>query len=100
MSQTGEIGGGTSGISGAASSVTSQAAQNIGMIGVSQTFADQASRANQQAADASSRVAQAQATGQQWGAIGNFASPFTTKAFETIFEKKKTSSTVSPTFTF
>lgn len=73
MSQTGEVGGGTSGISGAASSVTSQAANNIGMIGVSQTFADQASRANQMAANASADIAKAQANASIWGTIGGTA---------------------------
>lgn len=64
------LGPGTSAISGATSSITTQAASNIGTINQTQTFASEASAASQRAADAASAGAQAQATGQQWQAIG------------------------------
>lgn len=67
------LGVGTSGVSGSISSVGSQAASNIGMINQTQTFAAEASAANQRAADAASRGAQAQATAAQWQSIGGFS---------------------------
>lgn len=67
------LGVGTSGVSGSVSSVGSQAASNIGMINQTQTFAAEASAANQRAADAASRGARAQATAAQWQSIGGFS---------------------------
>jgi hypothetical protein len=64
ISSSTTMGAGTSGTSGAVSSIGSQMASNIGGIGVTQGFAAAASEANQQAADASSRIAESQARAQ------------------------------------
>lgn len=66
------MGAGTSGVAGAMGSIGSQLASNIGSIGVSESFAEQASAANIRAANAASRGTQYQAKAQQWAAIGEF----------------------------
>jgi len=66
---TSGIGAGSSGISGATSSISSQLGANIGSINVAQTFAEQASTANQQAANAASAGAIAGIQAQQWQTI-------------------------------
>ena len=73
LASTGAMAEGNSGVLGAAFSTVSQEASNIGLIGQTQTFAQEASAANQRAADASGERAKAQAIGQQWGAIGSLA---------------------------
>lgn len=67
------VGAGSSGVAGATASIGSQLASNIGDIGVRQSFAEQTSAFNVQAADAASRGATAQAKAAQWQAIGNFS---------------------------
>lgn len=71
------LGAGTSGVGGSVGSIQSQAASNIGTISQKQTFADQATTANQHAADAASAFTAAGATAQakmaQWQAIGSVA---------------------------
>ena len=67
------MGPGTSGVVGSVGSVSSQMAQNIGTIGQTQTFAAEASAANQRGADAASAGAQAQATAAQWQTIGGIS---------------------------
>lgn len=62
----GGMGAGSSIISGAVGSASSQMASNIGQINVQESFAEQASIWNQKAADAMSSAA-------QWQSIGNFA---------------------------
>ena len=84
LSHTGLMGQGTSGISGATSSVESQMVSNIGTIGQTQTFAEQASFANQQAAFAGADIFKAQQQQQMWQTIFSMAAP--TKAeFKDIF---------------
>lgn len=61
------VGPSSSGVLGATGSISSQLGTNIGYQNVMQGFAQQASIANQQAADAA-------ATGAMWGAVGNIAS--------------------------
>lgn len=65
--------GGTSGVTGAVGSISSQMASNIGTINQQETFAQQATQANMAAADAASRVALYQAKGAQWQSIGGMA---------------------------
>jgi hypothetical protein len=67
------MGSGTSGVSGSVSSVRSQASANIGFIGQQETFAGQASAANQASADAIGRANAFQAEGAQWQQIGGLA---------------------------
>jgi len=72
------IGAGTSGVSGSTSSIGSQASANIGSINQQQTFAADASAANQQAADASAAFQIAGAEGNvaaaKWQAVGAIGS--------------------------
>lgn len=76
------LGPGTSAISGATSSITTQESANIGTLNQTQTFAGEASAANQRAADAGARIAEAGAKAQQWQTIntifGAKKSDFTT----------------------
>lgn len=60
------LGSSTSGVAGAISSISSQAAANIGSINQAEGFAQQISYYNQQAADARTDAANAQA----WGQVG------------------------------
>ena len=69
IGSTTNLGPGTSGVSGATGSVTSQESSNIGLINQTQTFAQQATAANQRAADASSAMVEAQQKGAQWQTI-------------------------------
>jgi hypothetical protein len=70
------IGAESSGVSGSTSSIGSQLGANIGTINTIQNYAQQASKANQQAADA-------QAMGAMWQGIGNISGSMTdwTKIF-------------------
>lgn len=70
LASTGAIGQGSSGVQGAIGSIGTQAASNIGTINQTQSFAQQATAANQRAADAGAQIGEAQAKGQQWQAIG------------------------------
>lgn len=67
------MGAGTSGVQGATASIGSQLGSNIGDIGVSQSFAEQASAANIRAANAGAKLA-------QWQAIGGLSSSIFTAA--------------------
>lgn len=82
----GGLGVGTSGITGATGSITSQAGSNIGTIGQTQTFAGQVSAANQRAATEQSNIFSAQTTGQFWQGVGQTFGP-TRGDFDTIFSK-------------
>lgn len=81
------LGAGTSGVAGSVSSIGSQAGANIGFINQQETFAGDASKANQNAADASARAGVAAAEGAQWQTIGSFGSSVFKDAggFTTIF---------------
>lgn len=81
------LGAGTSGVAGSVSSIGSQAGANIGFINQQETFAGDASKANQNAADAAGRAGVAAAEGAQWQAIGAFGSSMFKDAggFTTIF---------------
>lgn len=63
------LGEGTSGVSGATSSISTQESSNIGIIGQTQSYAQEASAANQRAADFASQGASATAKAQQWQTI-------------------------------
>lgn len=83
------LGAGSSGVSGGTSSITSQAGANIGAINVAQTFAQEASLANQQSATINAELASTQAKAAQWQAIGNIGmQQFGSQGgFKTIFSK-------------
>ncbi|HVW64131.1 MAG TPA: hypothetical protein VHB01_03880 [Nitrosospira sp.] len=61
--------GGTSGLSGAESSIQSQFGQNIGIINQTQSFASQISAANQREQDAASTLRRAESSGAAWQSI-------------------------------
>lgn len=84
----------TSGVAGGMSSITSQQGTNIGAINVAQSFAEQASLANQQAATLSGDIAKTQATAAQWQAIGNTVNTIFKTTSGTPIEKAKTSRTM------
>lgn len=71
------VGTGTSGLSGATSSIQSQLGQNLGTLGQMQSFGEQLSVANQKEAQAQSDYITAGAQGQMWqsifGAVGQVA---------------------------
>lgn len=71
------LAGGSSGISGATSSIQSQMGNNLGTLGSMSSFAQQLSLANQRSADAQSDYYKAGAQGQMWqsifGAVGQVA---------------------------
>lgn len=81
------LGMSTSGVAGSVSSVGSQAGANIGFINQQETFAGDASKANQNAADASARAGVSAAEGAQWQTIGALGSSVFKDAggFTTIF---------------
>ncbi len=81
------IGAGTSGVAGSLGSVRSQASSNIGFINQQESFAGEASRLLQVAADHSSNAATAGAEGAQWQQIGALAGQAFGQAggFTTIF---------------
>jgi len=89
LASTGGVSG-SSGTEGAIASIGSQVSNNIGNIGVNQSIAAEVSSANQRAADASGKMAEASAIGQQWQAIGNVSSTIFSAAggFKTIFGNK------------
>lgn len=71
---TAGLGVGTSGVAGGVSSIASQMGANIGGINVAQTFSQQASAANQQAATLSGDIARTQATAAQWQMLSSVGS--------------------------
>lgn len=86
LASTGAIGQGSSGVQGAIGSIGTQTSSNIGVINQTQSFAQQATAANQRAADAGGEIAQAQAKGQQWQTINSIFGA-TRQDFATIFKK-------------
>jgi hypothetical protein len=71
-SQSG-VGEGTSGLVGGLGSISSQFGANIGAINVAQTFADEASAANQKAADFGAQANQFSAEAGGWQALSGLA---------------------------
>jgi|SRR5687768_7440561 len=69
--------GGSSGVSGATSSIQSQLGYNLGTLGSMSSFAEQLSASNQREADAQADFFNAGAKGQMWqsifGAVGHVA---------------------------
>lgn len=65
------MGPGTSSVAGATGSIQSTAASNIGSINVAQSFSEQASNANINAANLAGQVAQRQAVAAQWQTLSN-----------------------------
>lgn len=63
------LAGGSSGLSGATSSIQSQFGHNLGTLGTMSSFAQQLSLANQRAADAQSQYYKAGAQGEAWQSI-------------------------------
>lgn len=81
------LGAGTAGVSGAVSSIGTQLAANIGTANVLTGFAEQASQANQRAADFSSKAATHMAKAQQWQQLGAISGSIfdRTGGYTTIF---------------
>jgi len=71
-SQSG-LGAGTSGLVGGTGSISSQLGSNIGAINVAQTFADEASAANQKAANFGSQANRLSAEAGGWQALSGLA---------------------------
>lgn len=65
------MGPGTSSVAGAVGSIQSTASSNIGNINVAQSFSDQASAANINAANLAGQMAQKQAIAAQWQTLSN-----------------------------